>query len=135
MSAPELEAFLQAQFPALDLLIFRIERIETMAVQVRMVYHDRHLRPGGTISGPSLMTLADVATYLAILAMVGPLALAVTTNLNINFLRKPAPANIIAEARLLALDHQLAVGEVAMRSDGSPALVAFATVTYALPRG
>jgi uncharacterized protein (TIGR00369 family) len=135
MSAAELEAFLQAQFPALDLSIFRIERIASMAVVVRMVYHDRHLRPGGTISGPSLMTLADVATYLAILAMVGPLALTVTTNLNINFLRKPAPADILADARLLMLGQQLAVGEVSMCSDGSPTPVAFATVTYALPRG
>ena len=133
MSAPELEAFLQVQFPALDLSIFRIERIETMAVQVRMVYHDRHLRPGGTISGPSLMTLADVATYLAILAMVGPLALVVTTNLNINFLRKPAQADLIAEARLMKVGKRLAVGEVTIYSDGSSDAVAHVTSTYSIP--
>jgi uncharacterized protein (TIGR00369 family) len=101
--------------------------------QVRLLYHDRHLRPGGTISGPSLMTLADTAMYLAVLAMLGPVALAVTTNLNINFLRKPARADVIGQAKLLKLGKRLAVGEVTLYSDGDAEPVAHATGTYSIP--
>jgi uncharacterized protein (TIGR00369 family) len=79
------------------------------------------------------MTLADLAMYMAVLAMIGPVALAVTTNLNINFLRKPGQADVIAEARLLKLGKRLAVGEVTMYSEGDPEPVAHATVTYSIP--
>jgi len=133
MTAQELESFLYSHFPLMGEQSIRVERVEDGLVEVRMVYHDRHLRPGGTISGASLMTLADTAMYLVVLAMIGPVALAVTTNLNINFLRKPAPADVIAQARLLKLGKRLAVGEVTMRSEGQAEPVAHATLTYSIP--
>ena len=112
---------------------YRVEKVADMFAQVRLKYDARHLRPGGTISGPSMMSLADSAMYIAVLAMIGPVALAVTTNLNINFLRKPAQADIIAHARLLKLGKRLAVGEVTMFSEEDPEPVAHATVTYSIP--
>jgi uncharacterized protein (TIGR00369 family) len=117
----------------MDERLFHVERVEENFVQMRMTYHPRHLRPGGTISGPALMTLADTAMYLALLAMIGPVALTVTTSLNINFLRKPAARDVIAETRLLKLGKRLAVGEVTMFSDGDARPVAHATVTYSIP--
>ncbi|MEP7341860.1 MAG: PaaI family thioesterase [Acidobacteriota bacterium] len=133
MTAAELEAFTQAHFPQMDGFVFRIEQIEDKFVRIRLLYHARHLRPGGTISGPALMTLADMAMYFAVLSMIGPVALAVTTSLNINFLRKPAQVDVIAECRLLKLGSRLAVGDVQMFSDGEPEPVAQATVTYSIP--
>ena len=133
MSAEELEGFLYAHFPEMEPRYYRVEKVDDMFAQVRLKYDSRHLRPGGTISGPSMMSLADSAVYLAVLAMIGPVALAVTTNLNINFLRKPAQADIIAHARLLKLGKRLAVGEVTMFSEEDPEPVAHATVTYSIP--
>ena len=101
--------------------------------RVRRAYSDRFLRPGGTISGPTMMGLTDFAMYVAILASVGPVPLAVTTSLNINFLRKPAPRDLIAEAKLIKLGKRLAVGEVAIYSDGEEDMVAHATSTYSIP--
>ncbi|HWQ33137.1 MAG TPA: PaaI family thioesterase [Blastocatellia bacterium] len=133
MTAAELEAFLAAHFPQVGDFCFRIERVEDKAVQVRLPFHEIHLRPGGTISGPALMTLADTAMYVLVLAQIGPVALAVTTNLNINFLRKPAQRDVMAEARLLKLGSRLAVGEVTMLSEGDDEPVAHATLTYSIP--
>lgn len=133
MTAQELESFLHSHFPHMEEGSYRVERAEDGVVEVRMIYHERHLRPGGTIAGSSLMTLADMSMYMVVLAMIGPVALAVTTNLNINFLRKPAPADIIAQARLLKLGKRLAVGEVIMRSEGQDEPVAHATLTYSIP--
>ncbi|UHC18393.1 PaaI family thioesterase [Methylobacterium currus] len=110
-----------------------IESVGPMTATMRLPYHDRHLRPGGTMSGPAMMGLADVALYVAILAQIGPVALAVTTNLSFNFMRKPAQADLLAEARLLKLGRSLAVGEVLVRSQGRDDLVCHATGTYALP--
>jgi uncharacterized protein (TIGR00369 family) len=133
MTLAELEAFYTDHFPQMDSHRLKIEAVEDKFVQVRLFYNDLHLRPGGTISGPSLMSLADMAMYSMLLAMIGPVALAVTTNLNINFLRKPGPADVIAKARLLKLGSRLAVGEVTMFSDGDNEPVAHATVTYSIP--
>ncbi|HXG94713.1 MAG TPA: PaaI family thioesterase [Blastocatellia bacterium] len=133
MTAAELEEFLYSHFPDDVHRSFRVERVEDNFAQVRLIYDRRHLRPGGTVSGPALMTLADTAMYMALLAMIGPVALAVTANLNINFLRKPAQRDVIAEARLLKLGKRLAVGEVMMRSEGEAEPVAHATVTYSIP--
>jgi uncharacterized protein (TIGR00369 family) len=133
MTAQELEDFLYSHFPEMDERLFHVEHVEENAAQVRLRYHRRHLRPGGTISGPSLMSLADTAMYIALLAMIGPVALAVTTNLNINFLRKPAPADVIGYAKLLKLGKRLAVGEVTMVSENESEPVAHATVTYSIP--
>ena len=132
MSEEELEEFLYSHFPMRE-RIFRVEKADRMSAQVRLRFDDRLLRPGGTISGPSLMYLADTAMYIAVLAMIGPVPLAVTTNLNINFLRKPPKADVIAAVRLLKLGKRLAVGEVTMCSEGDPDPVAHATVTYSIP--
>lgn len=133
MTATELEAFTQAHFPQMDGFGFRVEEIQDQFLRIRLFYNARHLRPGGTISGPALMTLADMAMYFAVLSMIGPVALAVTTSLNINFLRKPAQVDVIAECRLLKLGARLVVGEVLMFSEGDDEPVAQATVTYSIP--
>lgn len=133
MTIPELEAFFAAHFPQLAGFHFQIEELTEKQARVRLFYHDLHLRPGGTISGPTLMTLADTVVYVLVLGALGPVALAVTTNLNINFLRKPAPRDVIAQGQLLKLGSRLAVGEVTMFADGDPEPVAHATVTYSIP--
>jgi uncharacterized protein (TIGR00369 family) len=135
MDIPALHAFMQEAFAQVadD---FRIDRLEDDGLSVRLLTADRHLRPGGTVSGPSMFALADVAIYLAVLSRIGPVALAVTTNCSIDFLRKPeAGRDLIAEARLLKLGRSLAVGDVLIRSDGSAAVVARAGLTYSIPPG
>ncbi|MDG1067187.1 MAG: PaaI family thioesterase, partial [Sulfitobacter sp.] len=95
---------------------------------------DKHLRPGGTVSGPSMFALADVAAYIATLAMIGPQALAVTTNCSLDFMRKPkAGVDLIATAKLLKLGRQLSVSHVLVYSEGMDEPVAQATMTYAIP--
>ena len=101
--------------------------------RVRRTFNPRSLRPGGTISGPTMMGLTDFAMYVAILASIGPVPLAVTTNLNINFLRKPSQRDLIAEVKLIKLGKRLAVGDVAIYSDGEEDMVAHATSTYSIP--
>lgn len=132
LTAADLEAFLAREFPQLDRGI-RIEQIGPDYARLRLHYDERHLRPGGTISGPALMTLADAGVYVALLAQIGPVALAVTTSLTINFLRKPEPRDVIAEIRLLKRGRRLVVGEAELRSEGAPDLVAHAVLTYSVP--
>jgi uncharacterized protein (TIGR00369 family) len=122
--------FSQAFFPGCG---FSIERVDYGNVSVRWAFHQDALRPGGTISGPTMMELADFAMYVAVFSAVGPQPLAVTTNLNINFLRKPAQADLLAEARLMKVGKRLAVGEVLIRSEGQNEPVAHVTSTYSLP--
>ncbi|MBY0275669.1 PaaI family thioesterase [Candidatus Binatia bacterium] len=133
MTAADLDAFLHREFPQIDRQGYRVELVRDRFARVRMAFHADHLRPGGTVSGPSLMSLADTAMYVVVLAMVGEVPLAVTTNLNINFMRRPQPVDVIADARLLKLGKRLAVGDVAMYSDGDPEMVAHATLTYSIP--
>lgn len=132
MSVADLEVFLDREFPQLDRGI-RIEEIGPDYARLRLLYDERHLRPGGTISGPALMTLADAGVYVALLAQIGPVALAVTTSLTINFLRKPERRDVIAEIRLLKRGRRLVVGQVEIRSKGAPDLVAHAVLTYSVP--
>src|SRR5215207_9388527 len=122
MSRDEVSAFIDREFPQIHHhgRLYHIEEVGPLSARLRMDYHERHVRPGGTLSGPAMMTLADFALYVAILANIGPVALTVTTNLSFNFLRKPGPRDLIAECRLLKLGKRLAVGEVALRSDGEP---------------
>jgi uncharacterized protein (TIGR00369 family) len=101
--------------------------------RVRQALRKHVLRPGGTVSGPAMMALVDVAMYVALLGAIGWVPLAVTTQLNINFLRKPEAKDLIAEGRMLKLGKRLAVGEVSLFSEGSEDLVAHATCTYAIP--
>lgn len=133
MDAQALEGFLAEAFPQVagD---FRIDEVSAERLVVRLVTQDKHLRPGGTVSGPTMFALADVGIYLAILARLGPVALAVTTNCSIDFMRKPeAGKDLIAEARLLKLGRVLAVGDVLIRSEGSARVVARASLTYSIP--
>ncbi|WP_210485441.1 PaaI family thioesterase [Microvirga antarctica] len=135
MSVDTLRAFLDAEFPQMHFggQTFHLETVGPLTARLRMDYHERHLRPGGTISGPAMMTLADLALYAAILAQIGPKPLTVTTNLSFNFLRKPAQRALIAECTILKLGKRLAVGEVRLTSEGDPALVCHATGTYSIP--
>ena len=132
MTPEDLHKFLRDEFPQAppDL---RIEHLDDTTIRVRLPTGERHLRPGGTISGPTLMGLTDCAFYLLLLGRLGPVALAVTTNLNINFMRKPDPADLIGEARLLKLGKTLAVGDFTIWSEGKDEPVAHATLTYSIP--
>ncbi len=128
-----LQAFLAREFlqVAEDFTILRVADHE---LDVRMTVAERHLRPGGTVSGPTMFALADVSVYLAILAMLGPVALAVTTSCSIDFMRKPAAGHdLICSVRLLKLGRVLAVGDAMIRSEGQEAVVARASMTYSIP--
>src|SRR5215472_1343757 len=135
LARSDLESLLRREFPQ----AFNagsglsIEEVWHGGARVRQAYRQDFIRPGGTISGPTMMALADFAMYVAVLAAIGPVPLAVTTNLNINFLRKPGAADLLAEARLMKLGKRLAVGEVAIHSVGAGILVAHATSTYSIP--
>lgn len=133
MTEAELTEFMYRAFPqAAD--DFHVERLTPDGIVMRLRVAERHLRPGGTISGPTMFGLADVAIYLAILARIGPVALAVTTNGSIDFLRKPAAgADLLGEARLLKLGKVLAVGDVLIRSEGVAEPVARSSMTYSIP--
>ncbi|MGX7743690.1 PaaI family thioesterase [Rhodopseudomonas parapalustris] len=135
MSVAELEEFLQREFPqAFSHGDISIETADGRTSLLRQRYSDRMLRPGGTVSGPTLMALADFAMYVVLLSAIGPVALAVTTNLNINFLRKGQPGqDVVAVAKLLKLGRRLAVGEVTLLSGTSPDPIAHVTSTYSIP--
>lgn len=135
MDADEVEKYLDQVFPERNAhgARFSVERITGEGACVRLHFDPRQLRPGGTISGPSMMTLADLCMYAAILGHLGPVALAVTTSLNINFLRKPEPGDLLGDGKLLKLGRRLAVGEVSVKPEDGGELVAHATVTYSLP--
>ena len=129
----ELTALLAEIFPqvAAD---FRIEELSEDHIQMRLLVQDRHLRPGGTVSGPSLFALADVSLYAMLMARVGPKALAVTTSASIDFMRKPAAGqDVLADCKLLKLGRVLVVGDLLMRSEGSDKVVARASMTYSIP--
>jgi len=133
MDKAALEIFVAEHFPQVD-GVFHVESVSPGALSLRMVVDDSHLRPGGTVSGPSMFGLADVAFYLAVLAMIGPKALTVTTHCSIDFMRKPAAGrDLFGAADVLKLGRSLAVGTVTIRSDGMPDPVAFASLTYAIP--
>ena len=135
MTVQELESFLSTEFPHgyHPKSGLKIESVWRGGGRVRQIYGPQSVRPGGTISGPTMMALADFTMYVAVLASIGTVALAVTTNLNINFLRKPGARDMIAECRLLKLGKRLAVGEVTICSDGSGDPVAHVTTTYSIP--
>jgi uncharacterized protein (TIGR00369 family) len=135
MTVDELERFLAAEFPQVfnSSTGLSIEAIWDGGCRVRQAFRELHVRPGGTISGPTMMALADFAMYVAVLGAIGPVPLAVTINLNINFLRKPAQRDLTGEARLLKLGKRLATGEVFIRSDGEDEPVAHVTSTYSIP--
>lgn len=133
MEAAELSAYLDEVFPQVrgD---FVIEDVSDRAVRVRMPVAERHLRPGGTVSGPAMFALADVSVYIAVIAARGREALAVTTNGSFDFMRKPAAGvDLICECRLLKLGRVLAVGDCLIYSEGVDEPVARASMTYSIP--
>ncbi len=128
----EIQAFLLAEFPQSKVVV---ESVGSGAATVKHPVGQAELRPGGTVAGPVMMTVADVALYVAILGEIGIVPLTVTTNLNINFLRKPAAtAAIVGVCKLIKLGKSLAVGEVALYSEGSSDMVAHVVGTYSIPR-
>jgi uncharacterized protein (TIGR00369 family) len=137
MTVGELERLLAAEFPQgfNPQSGLSIEAVWERGCRVRQAFREASLRPGGTISGATMMALADFAMYVAVLAAIGPVPLAVTINLNINFLRKPLQRDLTAEARLLKLGKRLATGEVMIHCLGLDEAVAHATSTYSIPPG
>lgn len=135
MELDALSAFLDEVFPQVNQHgpAYSIIGIKPGEVTMRLVPGEAHLRPGGTVSGPTLFTLADLAAYVAILAHIGPVALAVTTNLSINFLRKPAMEPLLGICRILKLGKRLAVVEVTIVHETGDEPVAHATATYSIP--
>ena len=115
---------------------FHIDHLDEALLIVRLLVQEHHLRPGGTVSGPSMFSLADISVYLSVLAAIGPEALTVTTNCSLDFMRKPvSETDLLAHCKLLKLGKSLAVGDVLIFSDGMDKPVARATMTYSIPRG
>ncbi len=133
MSIPEMHEFLARVFPQMK-GAFEILEVAPNRLRLRMRITEDDLRPGGTVSGPAMFTAVDCAYYIATLAMIGPEALAVTTSCSIDFMRKPGPVDIIAEARILKLGKVLSVGDVLLYSEGSADPVAHANLTYSIPK-
>ena len=132
MAVAEITAFLEKVFPQID-DDFVVVSLSPDEIVVRMNVMEKHLRPGVTVSGPSMFALADVSYYIATLAFIRPEALTVTTNCSIDFLRKPATTDMIAKARVLELGRTLSVGDVLLYSEGQEKPVARANLTYAIP--
>ncbi len=135
MTVEDLNRFLETDFPEIhtDGKVFEVTDVGPGTVAMRLSPSQKHLRPGGTVSGPTMFALADVAAYCTVLAHIGPVALAVTTNLNINFLRKPEPGPLTCDCRLLKLGKRLAVIEASISAGMEGELVAHASATYSIP--
>ena len=129
----EMEAFLAEVFPQVDGM-FGIDRMDEELLVMRLFNDERHLRPGGTVSGPAMFSLADVAAYVATMARIGREALTVTTHCSIDFMRKPeAGRDLLAEARMLKIGRSLSVTDVLLFSEGSRDVVAHASLAYSIP--
>lgn len=136
MSAQEIETFLAREFPQIHLngQVFSVTSVSPGTSVLRLETNDTHLRPGGTVSGPTLFALADLSAYVSVLAHLGPVPLAVTTSLNIDFLRKPPPTPLVGRSTLLKLGRRLAVMRIDIEPEDAPGdLLAHAVATYALP--
>ena len=133
MTLKDLEEFVDREFVQVE-GDFTVLDLTEDSIEVRLNVSDKHLRPGGTVSGPAMFSLADVTAYFMTLARIGPQALTVTTNCSIDFMRKPAAAtNLIARGRLLKLGRQLSITDVLLFSEGAEAPVARASLTYSIP--
>ena len=133
MQAAEVLAYLDEVFPQVSPMGLGIEAEDEQGMTIRLPVATDHLRPGGTVSGPTMMTLADAGMYMLLLSRIGRVPLAVTTSLSINFLRKPGLTDLLARIAFLKLGRRLAVGEVWIRSEGQADPVAHAVVTYSIP--
>lgn len=135
LSAEEVQAMIRQGVPMAEDIDFRVDRLEPGRAWARIPFKPNFVRPGGTLSGPTQMALADAAMYAVVLGALGRVEMAVTTNLNINFLARPRQTDLIAEAVLLKLGKRLAFCEVRLTSDGSEELVAHVTGSYSIPPG
>ena len=134
LTAFEVQTLIRGGLPMAEDIDLRIDRLDEKGVLARVPFHAKLVRPGGTLSGPTIMALGDAAMYAVVLGRLGRVEMAVTSNLNINFLIKPKPVDLLAEARILRLSRRQAVWEVSLYSDGNEnELVAHVTGTYALP--
>ena len=130
---PQLMTYLEEVFPQIN-GEFSVDSLRPGEITMRLNVQERHLRPGGTVSGPSMFALADVAVYALVLAHLGGEALAVTTNASFDFMRKPdGGRDLLGQARLLKLGRTLAVGDVLLFSEGKAEPVARSTMTYSIP--
>lgn len=131
MNLEDVQAFFAKEFPQMELTI---DEVGPKTAKVRKSIGFDQLRPGGTVAGPVMVGVADAGLYVAILYEIGPVALAVTTNLNINFLRRPSgDADVIGDCRLMKVGKRLVVGEVTLYSDGEEEPIAHVTGTYSIP--
>jgi uncharacterized protein (TIGR00369 family) len=135
ISAEELMQLARDEVPIAGQLGILVEAVEPGSVTARVPYREEFVRPGGTIAGPVMMALADFVMWGVVLSLKGPLHLAVTTSLNINFLRRPLPGDLLAHGSILKLGRRLAMGEVSLYCGVEEQLVAHVTTTYALPPG
>lgn len=135
MTAAEVQAYVEAEFPQVieEMGALVVEEADAWHARIRLPISRRHLRPGGTVSGPTQFFLADVAAFIAVLVVIGPIGLSVTTSATINFLRKPDPADLIAETRILKRGKRLVVVDCILRSEGVMEPVAHAVLTYSIP--
>lgn len=133
LNAQEIEDSIKEWVPMASDIGLKVEEVRQGYARIRIPFQDKHLRPGGTISGPVMMTAGDTAMYVAILGSLGEMAMAVTSNLNINFLKRPDQLDLIAEANIIKLGKRIAFCEVGIRCEGSEELVAHVTGSYSLP--
>jgi uncharacterized protein (TIGR00369 family) len=136
LDAKRIQELVESRFPQIRSggRNFLVEEVGPLSARVRMTGDPRNTRPGGTISGPAMFALSDFSVYVAIIGALGETGFdAVTSSLNINFLTRPAPNDMVAAAKLIRLGRRSAVGEVELYSDGVPEMVAHATANYALP--
>ena len=133
LTAEELAELIRDGVPLVGGLGVEVERVGDGSVRLRLPYRADFVRPGGTVTGPAMFALADVALYGAVLSLIGRVELAVTTSMTVNFLRRPAPLAVVAEARILKLGKRLAYGEVMLWSEGEDDPVAHVTGTYSIP--
>lgn len=133
LSAADITAIIRQGVPVAEGSGFSVEAVDEGGALCRQPFDQRQVRPGGTVSGPAMMTLADAAMYAAVMARLGRLEMAVTQNFNINFLSRPAPADLLARADILKMGRRTVVLDVRIFSEGSQVMVAHATGTYSLP--
>lgn len=133
LKAIDIENRIREWVPMAADIDLKVDEVREGYARIRIPFQSKCIRPGGTISGPVMMTAGDTAMYAAILGTLGEVAMAVTSNLNINFLQRPEPCDLIAEGTILKLGKRIAFCEVGIRSDGSDDLVAHVTGSYSLP--
>ncbi len=133
ITADEFDQLIHEGLPLVALFDFKVEALSHGRIRMRAPFQRDHIRPGGTVAGPVIMTLADCAMYGVVLSAIGRIELAVTTNLTIHFLRRPEPADLIADGKLLKLGRRLAVCEIVVHSDAHEDPVAHVTGTYSIP--